>query len=316
MKIINIFLGGGVTLLEGDGLQRMGYRKSVVDQQISSINSQMDVYGKLFVVKTYNDLTHEVVAGGQQKCYNAFVRGKADIAVFILDGNIGDKTSEELSNALYSFEKNGHPLIFVYGTNLSDDDSIVHELNCRNLYYQHFGSTNELSTKLRHDLLSTDCSKSMVRQRRRENRVERIKKQFSNEVLKQHRKATGFRGESNNYSKFLARVSTLFLTWILPLIVGSVLYLGKVNASSYNDDWNVDFSSRILPRTAHFFYYATKSGTVLLYVLLSVFLIWGIILICSADSIKGKILTGIFELLSFFIIFYLVWLIFITTGIN
>lgn len=41
MKTIKIFLGGGVTLLEGDA-HNVGYRPSVVDPAISKLNSRPD----------------------------------------------------------------------------------------------------------------------------------------------------------------------------------------------------------------------------------------------------------------------------------
>lgn len=142
MKQVNIFLGGGVALLEGNENQS-GYRPTVIDPILSKLNSKRNAK-RFYIVKTYADLTNEYAPEGQQEHYNRYVRQEADIAIFIFDGKVGDKTKEEIENACNSFDKNGHPTIFFYGINLKDVDEVVKYLNSKKQYYRHFSSKEEL----------------------------------------------------------------------------------------------------------------------------------------------------------------------------
>lgn len=142
MKQVNIFLGGGVLLLEGNE-KHLGYRPTVIDPILSKLNSRRNAK-RFYIVKTYADLINEYAVEGQQEHYNSYVSQKADIAIFILDGKIGDKTKEEVENACNSFDKNKHPTIFFYGINLKDDDVIVEYLNSKKQYFRHFSNKLEL----------------------------------------------------------------------------------------------------------------------------------------------------------------------------
>lgn len=150
MKTIKIFLGGGVSLLEGDE-KSMGYRPSVVDPAISKLNARTDA-DRFFIVKTFSDLIHEYCPEGQQEHYHRFLEKEADIALFIFDGSIGDKTRSEVERACNNNGKHGHPTIFFYGTNLKDDDEIVSYLNSKNQYFQHFTNTVQLTHMIQVDL--------------------------------------------------------------------------------------------------------------------------------------------------------------------
>lgn len=142
MKQVNIFLGGGVALLEGNESQS-GYRPTVIDPILSKLNSRRSAR-RFYIVKTYADLINEYAPEGQQEHYNRYVRQEADIAIFIFDGKVGDKTKEEIENACNSFDKNEHPTIFFYGINLKDEDEVVKYLNSKKQYYRHFSSKEEL----------------------------------------------------------------------------------------------------------------------------------------------------------------------------
>lgn len=142
MKQVNIFLGGGVALLEGDESQ-LGYRPTVIDPILSKLNSKRNAR-RFYIVKTYADLINEYAPEGQQEHYNRYVRQEADIAIFIFDGKVGGKTKEEIENACNSFDKKGHPTVFFYGINLKDEDEVVKYLNSKKQYYRHFSSKEEL----------------------------------------------------------------------------------------------------------------------------------------------------------------------------
>lgn len=151
MKTIQIFVGGGVSLLRGDADNQCGYRTEVLDPVISELNSQE--FAKYFyITKDYADLTRNVVKGKQQEEYNDFIRKKAKIALFIIDGKIGSITKEELDIAVKSTRKNDHPIVYVYGINVDPDSALSVYLNQKGIYYQHFHDKRDLYAKIKSDI--------------------------------------------------------------------------------------------------------------------------------------------------------------------
>lgn len=149
---IKVFLGGGVTLLEGCKTNR-GYRPSVVDPAISKLNSKRNSQ-RIYIVKTFTDLIHEYTPEGQQEHYHRFLEQEADIALFIFDGRIGDKTKEEIERACDSFTRHQHPHVFFYGTNLTKENEILSYLASKNQYFQNFKNKEHLFHLIQEDLSS------------------------------------------------------------------------------------------------------------------------------------------------------------------
>jgi hypothetical protein len=150
MDKVKIFLGGGVELLEGN-VAKKGYRKTVVDPVISSLNS-LESTDRTYIVKTFKDMTHDVSKDALQDFYMEFIQNKADIAIFILDGELGDHTKNELKVARDISIKKGHPTIFLYGKDLKDDSQIVKYISEIDQYYQHFYTEVGLADLIRNDL--------------------------------------------------------------------------------------------------------------------------------------------------------------------
>ena len=150
MKIVRIFLGGSVTLLQGDG-EKKGYRLAVVDTLISSMNSRKSAK-ELYLVKTFADLEHEAKPGGQQRLFNHYLTKDADIALFIFEGEIGPHSSEELDLALDNRHKWGHPLIYIYGKDIEPGSLLIQQLKKREMYFEPFYDSADLQKKIRHDL--------------------------------------------------------------------------------------------------------------------------------------------------------------------
>ncbi len=150
MKVVRIFLGGSIVLLQGDG-ERKGYRPTVVDPLISSLNSRKTAK-ELYVVKTFADLEHEAKPGGQQRLFNYYLTQETDIAVFILENEIGSHSSEELELALENRHKWGHPLVYIYGKDVDKDSLLIKQLKHRDLYFEPFYDSLDLQKKIRHDL--------------------------------------------------------------------------------------------------------------------------------------------------------------------
>lgn len=151
MRTIQIFLGGGVKLLHCENEFLKGYRNDVIDPVISQLNSR-EYVKHLFVAKDYSDLTRNVVPGKHQDIYNAYIVKEAQIALFIVDGEIGNITKHEIDVAVASTKKSRHPVVFVYGKNIKDDDELLDYLNQEGIYYQHFYDNRDLIAKIKADL--------------------------------------------------------------------------------------------------------------------------------------------------------------------
>lgn len=151
MKKIQIFLGGGVKLLHGENAFLKGYRTQVIDPAISQLNSR-EYVKHLFVAKDYSDLTRNVVQGKHQDVYNSYILHDAQIALFIVDGEIGDITKHEIDIAIASTKKSRHPIVYVYGKNIKEGNELLDYLNQECIYYQHFFDDRDLSTKIKADL--------------------------------------------------------------------------------------------------------------------------------------------------------------------
>ena len=153
MKKIQVFLGGGVRLLHGDNADLRGYRQEVIDPIISILNSQENAK-QLFIAKDYTDLTRHVVNDRQQEVYNRFIR-KAHIALFVIDGAIGNITKEEINIAVASAKKTRHPIVYIYGKNIPADNELRDYLDQEGIYYQHFYDKRDLADKIKEDLTSS-----------------------------------------------------------------------------------------------------------------------------------------------------------------
>ncbi len=152
MSKINIFLGGGIELLHGSSSTLKGYRNDVVDPVISQLNSQEHAK-HIYVAKDYSDLTRNVVKGEQQKVYNKYIINDAKIAIFIIDGKIGNITKEEVDAAVQTYRKAKHPFAYIYGINISTDNELLNYLKQEGIYYQHFFDQRDLADKIKSDLI-------------------------------------------------------------------------------------------------------------------------------------------------------------------
>ena len=106
------------------------------------------------MAKDYTDLTRNVVPGKHQDVYNRYIVHEAQIALFIIDGEIGNITKHEIDVAVASTKKTRHPVVFVYGKNIDDGNEILDYLNQEGIYFQHFFDKRDLSTKIKADLES------------------------------------------------------------------------------------------------------------------------------------------------------------------
>lgn len=151
MRTIQIFLGGGVKLLHGENEFLKGYRNDVIDPIISQLNSK-EFAKHLFIAKDYSDLTRNVVTSNHQEVYNNFIVDDAQVALFIINGKIGNITKHEIDVAVASTKKSHHPIVYVYGKNVKDNDEVLEYLNQEGIYFQHFFDNRDLASKIKADL--------------------------------------------------------------------------------------------------------------------------------------------------------------------
>lgn len=151
MNTLEIFLGGGVKLLHGENEFLKGYRNEVIDPLVSQLNSRKYVK-HLFVAKDYTDLTRHVVSDTHQDVYNTYIAHEAHIALFIIDGEIGTITEQEIDVAVASTKKSHHPMVFVYGKNIDEGNEVLKYLNQKGIYFQHFFDNRDIATKIKADL--------------------------------------------------------------------------------------------------------------------------------------------------------------------
>lgn len=151
MNTLEFFLGGGIKLLHGENEFLKGYRNEVIDPLVSQLNSR-EYVKHLFVAKDYTDLTRNVVSGTHQDVYNTYIVHEAQIALFIIDGEVGDITKQEIDVAVASTKKSRHPIVFVYGKNINDGNEVLDYLNQEGIYFQHFFDNRDLATKIKADL--------------------------------------------------------------------------------------------------------------------------------------------------------------------
>lgn len=107
-KGLPIFIAGSKTLV---------HQRNYVKSELLSLQNRLNYPLRIY---TFEDFDDSFIEGGRQEQYNFFICNKAEYIIFILDGKVGGITLEEFKIAMSSFEKNGHPKIFVY-SKLNDD---------------------------------------------------------------------------------------------------------------------------------------------------------------------------------------------------
>lgn len=145
-----VFLAGSKKLEE--------QRKIIRDQvMIWNSNNNLFSHGKNveFSVYTYENFCESISNSkdsAQERKYNVFIRTRADVAMFILYGKIGDKTREEFDVAYESLSSNRKaPEIFVLSHKQSfckEIEEIRKKLTDDNEYFTEYESDEDLKYKI------------------------------------------------------------------------------------------------------------------------------------------------------------------------
>ena len=149
-KRINCFIAGSMDLqVERDSLRAT---ISVVYNQWQKKNFHIFSF-------TFEDFDRKFAPNGQQPLYDYFIENKADIAVFIIKGDVGDFTIKEFDKAYASYHKNSKPSIVVYNDKSSDLAPSAKLLKTRveavRQYWIDYETLSELKLDFQ-EILSTD----------------------------------------------------------------------------------------------------------------------------------------------------------------
>ncbi|MCR4849469.1 MAG: hypothetical protein K5920_11560 [Bacteroidales bacterium] len=105
---------------------------------------------------SYQNFENKFTLGGQQVEYDEFIQRFADVAVFVLNGDVGGITRREFDLAMDSFKAYKHPTIYVYSKTvetISDGVQQMHDrINEEKQYWQDYLNNNELRLMIHNDL--------------------------------------------------------------------------------------------------------------------------------------------------------------------
>ncbi len=112
-KTINCFIAGS---------KKLDRERDAILAEMMRMHNSWSKRKYTIFAKTYEDFPAKAHIGGQQKLYNAFIKKEADIVIFILDGQIGEKTREEFNIAMESFSTKNRPQIYVFAKKGSESN--------------------------------------------------------------------------------------------------------------------------------------------------------------------------------------------------
>lgn len=149
-KRINCFIAGSTDLqVERDALRAT---ISVVYNKWQKKNFHIFSF-------TFEDFDRKFAPNGQQPLYDYFIENEADIAVFIIKGDVGNYTIGEFDKAYASYCKNRKPSIVVYSDKSSDLAPSAKTLKTRvetvRQYWIDYETLNELKLDFQ-EILSAD----------------------------------------------------------------------------------------------------------------------------------------------------------------
>lgn len=140
IKKIRIFVAGA---------KKLKSKRDFVKRIVSEYNTnQFDLYMKPFIFYVYDYTSFDSAQrpnGQQEELYNTFIDSHADLASFLVDGKMGDKTEEEFKVAINAINKERrppHPDIHVLGKKgiNPEDIDVVKD------YYKDYSNYDNLET--------------------------------------------------------------------------------------------------------------------------------------------------------------------------
>lgn len=144
------------------GATSLSKERDAIRAVISEVNNQRKRIS--LSAYTFEDFPTSVVTGGaQDKFYNKFLRASTDIAVFIIDGEIGRETTNEFEVAYNAYKESGKPIIYTYcknnGERHEQADQFKQQLESINHYWTPYNNLSELKLEFNKALVSNLDSK-------------------------------------------------------------------------------------------------------------------------------------------------------------
>lgn len=170
----DIFLAGSKSLDSQRNLIKATIASRNATTRLNVANSSDRVIFSVFTYENFMAIIDD--QKGKQEAYNVFIKDRADLAIFILDGTIGEKTREEFRVAYESLTKSPRkaPGIIVFSKTSSHNDPGIIEirsfLSSNNQYYIEYNTDAEIPGILDNNLnkfIQDQQSKQIERRKRR-----------------------------------------------------------------------------------------------------------------------------------------------------
>ena len=210
MKKISIFVAGAKDL----ELQRLKLKALVNDMNADYLKNNQMIH--------INVHSYENFENNNQNAYNHFIVNEADLAIFVLDGRIGEKTELEYLLAAENFRNSGIPKVLVFVKKydeLTPDIAYINGLLKSNSddYYTTYENDHDLMSLARRSieaLVDEICSKPITSSQ--EEKIPGVKNKFKNEnplYVESIGSSSGTEtGKFRNYYKYMTMV-------LLPLCI-------------------------------------------------------------------------------------------------
>lgn len=144
---IKCFIAGSKTMMAERNAMRI---------VVSNMYHNWKSFNFLIEVYSFDNFEHTISEKGHQEEYNQFIANEADLALFLFDNTVGDKTLEELDTAIDSYKRNKRPKIIVYVKSHDHYSPVIEELRNRlkkeDVYWVDYTSIDNLSTLFERDL--------------------------------------------------------------------------------------------------------------------------------------------------------------------
>ena len=154
---IQIFVAGSKDLAE---------ERSWVRNVASNLDANYSGKGKNihFIVKDYLNFELTFDADGQQTNYNRYIAETADLAIFILDKNIGNITNQEFEVAYKAYSTERRPKICILSKKHNQSNASIDNMRRRvtqlNQYYNEYETKEQFEKRVEN--LLRDCADPII----------------------------------------------------------------------------------------------------------------------------------------------------------
>ncbi len=169
MNKLEIFIAGSKALEE-----ERAWVRNVASNLIADYNRKGVVMHYAIYDYTNFDLAFDT--DGQQENYNKYIANQADLVIFILDKNVGDKTLGEFNVAYGAYSTRKRPMICIFSNKQNKGDANINNIRARvtqvNQYYNEYETREQLERMV--DKLLRDCSDPIIAKSTRRKNIKTL----------------------------------------------------------------------------------------------------------------------------------------------